>query len=60
MVARQFVAELADGFKERQAFDVADRAADFAQYEIEVSLPSRMNSLIASVTCGMTWTVAPR
>ena len=36
MVARQFVAELADRFEERQAFDVADRAADLHQHEIDV------------------------
>ena len=35
MVARQFVAELADRLEERQALDVADRAADLAQHEIE-------------------------
>ena len=33
--ARQLVAELADGLEERQALDVADRAADFAQHEID-------------------------
>ena len=31
---RQVVAELADGFEERQALDIADGAADFAQHEI--------------------------
>ena len=36
MVARQFVAELADRLEERQALDVADRAADLAQHEVEV------------------------
>ena len=35
MVARQLVAELADRLEERQALDVADRAADLAQHEIE-------------------------
>ena len=34
--ARQLVAELADRFEERQAFDVADRAADLDQHEIDV------------------------
>ena len=34
MVARQVVAELADRLQERQAFDVADRAADLHQHEI--------------------------
>ena len=31
----QIVAELADRLEERQPFDVADRAADLAQHEIE-------------------------
>ena len=35
VVARQIVAELADRLEERQALDVADRAADLAQHEIE-------------------------
>ena len=34
--AAELVPELADGFQERQAFDVADRAADLAQHEILV------------------------
>ena len=33
--ARQLVAELADRLEERQALDVADRAADLDQHEIE-------------------------
>ena len=36
MAARQFVAELADRLEERQALDIADRAADLAQDEIEL------------------------
>ena len=36
MAAGHFVAELADRLKERQALDVADGAADFAQHEVEV------------------------
>ena len=32
---RQIVAELADGFEERQPLDVADRAADFDKHEID-------------------------
>ena len=35
VAARQVVAELADGLEERQALDVADRAADLDQHEIE-------------------------
>ena len=33
----ELVAELADRFEERQALDVADRAADLAQHEILVA-----------------------
>ena len=36
-LAAEFVAELADRLEERQALDVADRAADFAQDEIFVA-----------------------
>ena len=36
VVARQVVAELADGFQERHRLDVADRAADLAQHEVIV------------------------
>ena len=32
----QVVAELADGLEERQALDIADRAADLAQHEIDI------------------------
>ena len=34
VLARQFVAELADRLEERQALDVADRAADLHQHEV--------------------------
>jgi hypothetical protein len=34
----EFLAELADGFEERQPFDVADSAADFAEYEVRVTV----------------------
>src|SRR5262245_65577588 len=33
--ARQFVAKLADRLEERQALDIADRAADLAQHEVD-------------------------
>ena len=61
----QLVAELADRLQERQALDVADRAADLDQHEIRgrpcASSASRViASLIASVMCGITCTVAPR
>jgi hypothetical protein len=61
-VARQLlVPELADRLDERQRFDVADGAADLDDQEVEVGLEvGRMNSLIALVTWGTTWTVAPR
>ena len=36
MAARQLVAELADRLEERQPLDVADRAADLAEHEVEV------------------------
>ncbi len=36
VLARQLVLELADRLEERQAFDVADRAADLDQHEIVV------------------------
>ena len=35
VMARQIVAQLPDRLEERQALDVADRAADLAQHEIE-------------------------
>ena len=61
VAARQIVAELANRLEERQALDVADRAADLDQHEVEaVVAGSRMNSLMALVTWGMTWMVAPR
>ena len=34
MMPRQVIAELADGFEERQALDVADGAADLAEHEV--------------------------
>ena len=35
VAARQLVAELADRLEERQALDVADRAADLDQHEVD-------------------------
>ena len=60
MIARQIVLDLADRLEERQALDIADRAADLDQHEIIVVIAARMKSLIALVTCGTTWMVAPR
>ena len=53
--------ELADRFEERQAFDVADGAADLGDDDVDVvGWPAAARpSLISSVTCGMTWTVLP-
>ena len=57
----ELVAELADRLEERQALDVADRAADLAPARSpRAAVSATMNSLIASVMCGITWTVAPR
>ena len=36
MFAAELVAELADGLEERQALDIADRAADLAEQEIDI------------------------
>src|ERR1700752_1569471 len=36
-LAAELVAELADGFEERQALDVADGAADLADQEIRIA-----------------------
>ena len=46
--ARQLVAELADGLEERQALDVADRAADLHQHEID-ALVAREHELLDGV-----------
>ena len=35
-LATEFVAQLADRLEERQAFDIAHRAADLAEHEIDV------------------------
>ena len=39
--ARQLIAELADGLEKRQALDVADRAADLDQDEIDIVICRR-------------------
>ncbi len=36
VLAPDVLTELADGFEKRQAFDVADRAADFDQHDIDI------------------------
>ena len=58
-------AHLADGLEERQRLDVADRAADLDDRDVDSSpsptpAPRSMNSLISSVMCGITCTVLPR
>ena len=56
-----FLAELADRFEERQRLDVADRAADLDDHDVDARrLTSRMHFLISSVMWGMTCTVLPR
>jgi hypothetical protein len=57
-------AELADGLEERQALDVADRAADLGDRDVGSpgvgAAPARIAILISSVMCGITCTVLPR
>ena len=53
-VVAQLVAQLPDCFEERQALDVADRAADLDKEEIDIVVSAITNSLMASVTWGMT------
>ena len=61
VVAADVLAELADGLEERQALDVADRAADLDEDDVDVlARPSGSLSLISLVMCGMTCTVRPR
>ncbi len=58
--AGQFLAELADRLEERQALDVADGAADLDQHEVVGVVAVEDETLMALVTCGITWMVAPR
>ena len=48
MPARQLVAELADGLEERQALDVAHRAADLHQHEVD-AVVAREHELLDGV-----------
>ena len=48
IAARQLVAELADGLEERQALDVADRAADLHQHEVD-AVVAREHELLDGV-----------
>ena len=48
IAARQLVAELADGLEERQALDVADRAADLHQHEVD-AVVARQHELLDGV-----------
>ena len=65
VVAAHVVPDLADGLEERQRLDVADRAADLGDHDVDggpaVSVAiARIRDLISLVMCGMTWTVSPR
>ena len=61
VLAADVLPELADGLEERQALDVADRAADLDDHDVDVRAPTaRMASLISLVMCGITCTVRPR
>ena len=59
-LAAELVAELADRLEERQALDVADRAADLADHEILVRHAVEDELLDRVGDVGMTCTVAPR
>ena len=61
VVAAGVLAELADRLEEREDLDVADRAADLGDHDVDVvGRDRRMRRLISSVMCGITWTVLPR
>ena len=61
VVAADVQAELADRLEEREDLDVADRAADLGDHDVDVVVARRlMRRLISSVMCGMTCTVLPR
>ena len=64
VVAADVVAHLAGGLEERQRLDVADRAADLGDHDVDVAVGAgaiaRIRSLISLVMCGITWTVSPR
>ena len=62
VVAAELVAQLADRLEERQALDVADRAADLDQHDVDVGRlgDAQDAALISSVMCGITCTVEPR
>ena len=62
VLARLFVADLADGLDEGLALDVADGAADFADHDLAPasSATARMRDLISFVRWGTAWMVPPR
>ena len=61
VVAAGFLAELPDRLEEREDLDVADRAADLGDDDVDVvGGDPWMRRLISSVMCGMTCTVLPR
>ena len=61
VLAADVGAELADRLEERQRLDVADRAADLDDQDVDALGGHRgCGALISSVTCGITCTVPPR
>ena len=66
VLAAGVLAELAHRLEERQALDVADRAADLDDHHVGVRVTGpplatwRIEDLISSVMCGITCTVRPR
>ncbi len=60
VLAADVLPELADRLEERQALDVADRAADLDEQHVHIVGGQPDASLISLVMCGMTWTVRPR
>jgi len=60
VVAADVLTKLANRLEKREAFDVADGAADFDEDNIDVSCDRANRVLDLVVMWGMTWTVRPR
>ena len=65
VVPADLVPHLADGLQEGQRLDVADRAADLGDDDVDAARRprgrrARIRDLISLVMCGMTCTVSPR
>ena len=60
LAARAFSLKLANGFKERKAFDIANGAADLTQHEIDVFIVDRQPIFDFIRDVGITWIVMPR